>query len=44
VLVITPRSVLDVLTQLVLVAVLFLCLLRAVGDKVSRLAALKAHP
>jgi hypothetical protein len=44
VLVITPRSVLDVLTQLVLVAVLFLCLLRAVGDEVSRLAALKAHP
>jgi hypothetical protein len=46
--VITLRSVLAILARLVpvavLVAVLVLRLQRAVGDEVSRLAALKSHP
>jgi hypothetical protein len=44
VLLIAPRSVLAILARPVLVAVLILCLLRAVVDEVSRLAALKARP
>jgi hypothetical protein len=41
-LVVTPRPVLAIRLRLVLVAVLVLDLLRAVGDEVSRLAAMEA--
>jgi hypothetical protein len=41
-LVVTPRPVHGIRLRLVLVAVLVLDLLRAVGDEVSRLAAMEA--
>jgi hypothetical protein len=43
-LVVAPRPVLAIVPWLVLVAVLVLDLLKAVGDEVSRLAALEACP